>query len=109
MHGTKVTQKVTSKHTVFPVCRLIRRQNDAFHILNIPPPNLHGFSDHAWVRSQIRHSRAFLQPLNNQALSFRMGPFGIPHSAFRTTKNHLSRLETCPFEAPSLTFRISKA
>gem|GEM_PF-5483382 len=31
MHGTKFRQKVTSKHTVLPVCRLIRRQNDAFH------------------------------------------------------------------------------
>ena len=83
MHGTKFRQKVTSKHTVLPVCRLIRRQNDAFHILNIPPPNLHGFSYHARVRSQIRPSRVFLQPLDIQSLIIRRPHFAshILHSA----------------------------
>ena len=83
MHGPKFRQKVTSKHTVLPVCRLIRRQNEAFHILNIPPPNLHGFSDHARVRSQIRPSRAFSQSLDIQSLITRRPHFAsnIPHSA----------------------------
>ena len=85
------------------MCRLIRRQNDAFHILNIPPPNLHGFSDHARVRSQIRSSRTFLQSLDIQPLIIRR-PHFVPHDEkpsfearnmpFRSPFSYLSHLES---------------
>ena len=50
---------------------------------------------------------ASLQPAIIQPLIVRMSPFNVPHLAFPTLKRHLSPLDPCPFEAPSLTFRIS--
>ena len=50
---------------------------------------------------------ASLQPAIIQPIIVRMSSFDVPHSAFPTLKRHLSHLDPCPFEAPSLTFRIS--
>ena len=50
---------------------------------------------------------AFLQPPNNQPLTTKRTPTHLPHTTFPTTKRHLSTHDPCPFEAPSLTFRIS--
>ena len=50
---------------------------------------------------------ASLQPAIIQPIIVRMSSFDVPHSAFPTLKRHLSTLHPCPFEAPSLTFRIS--
>ena len=49
----------------------------------------------------------FSQPPNSQSLIFRTAHSAFPHTAFPTTKRHLSTRDSCPFEAPSLTFRIS--
>ena len=49
----------------------------------------------------------FSQPPNSQPLIFRTTRSAFPHTAFPTTKRHLSTRDSCPFEAPSLTFRIS--
>ena len=48
---------------------------------------------------------ASLQPPNNQPFTIRSLPRHIPNTPFPTTKRHLSTLDPCPFEAPSLTFR----
>ena len=50
---------------------------------------------------------AFSQPSNNQPFTIRAIPRQIPNTPFPTTKRHLSTLDPCPFEAPSLTFRPS--
>ena len=50
---------------------------------------------------------ASLQPPNNQPFTIRSLPRHIPNTPFPTTKCHLSTLDPCPFEAPSLTFRTS--
>lgn len=50
---------------------------------------------------------ASLQSPNFQSLIFPRPSRHLLHSAFPTTKRHLSTLDPCPFEAPSLTFRIS--
>ena len=50
---------------------------------------------------------ASLQPPNIQPLIFRSPLRQIPNTPFPTTKRHLSTLHLCPFEAPSLTFRLS--
>ena len=50
---------------------------------------------------------ASLQPPNIQPLIFRRPLRQIPNTPFPTTKRHLSTLDPCPFEAPSLTFRLS--
>ena len=50
---------------------------------------------------------ASLQPSNNQSFIIRRPTSHLPHTAFPTTKRHLSTFDSCPFEAPSLTFRIS--
>ena len=49
----------------------------------------------------------FSQPPNNQPLIIRTTRSAFHCSAFPTTKRHLSTRDPCPFEAPSLTFRIS--
>ena len=89
--------------------------HSTLHILNIPPPNLHGFSDHARVRSKIRPSRAFLQPLDIQSLIIRRPHFvsHIPHSAwwkaiFRGSKHALSKPLLLPFASRKLSYRNSK-
>ena len=48
-----------------------------------------------------------LQPPNHQPLTVERPTRHIPNTPFPTTKRHLSTLDPCPFEAPSLTFRPS--
>ena len=50
---------------------------------------------------------ASLQPPDNQSFAIRALPRQLPNTPFPTTKRHLSTLDPCPFEAPSLTFRTS--
>ena len=48
-----------------------------------------------------------LQPPNHQPLTVERPTRHLPNAPFPTTKRHLSTLDPCPFEAPSLTFRPS--
>ena len=48
-----------------------------------------------------------LQPPNHQPLTVGRPLCHLPHTPSHTTKRHLSTLDPCPFEAPSLTFRPS--
>ena len=48
-----------------------------------------------------------LQPPNIQSFTIRALPRHLPNAPFPTTKRHLSTLDTCPFESPTLTFRPS--
>ena len=50
---------------------------------------------------------ASLQPPDNQPFTIQAFPRHLPNAPFPTTKRHLSALDLCPFEAPSLTFRTS--
>ena len=50
---------------------------------------------------------ASLQPPKPQLFTIRSLPRQLPNTPFPTTKRHLSTLDPCPFEAPSLTFRTS--
>ena len=50
---------------------------------------------------------ASLQPPDNQPFTIQSFPRHLPNAPFPTTKRHLSALDLCPFEAPSLTFRTS--
>ena len=50
---------------------------------------------------------ASLQPSDNQPFTIQSFPRHLPNTPFPTTKRHLSALDLCPFEAPSLTFRTS--
>ena len=50
---------------------------------------------------------ASLQPPDNQPFTIQAFPRHLPNTPFPTTKRHLSTLDLCPFEAPSLTFRLS--
>ena len=50
---------------------------------------------------------ASLQPTDNQPFTIQAFPRHLPNAPFPTTKRHLSTLDLCPFEAPSLTFRTS--
>ncbi len=58
-------RSVASAGEIF-LCRMahspFRRSHakDIFHILNTPPPNLHGFSPRASPRVQIRHSQRII-------------------------------------------------
>ena len=50
---------------------------------------------------------ASLQPPDNQPFTIQAFPHHLTNAPFPTTKRHLSALDLCPFEAPSLTFRTS--
>ena len=50
---------------------------------------------------------ASLQPPDNQPFTIQAFPRHLTNAPFPTTKRHLSTHDPCPFEAPSLTFRLS--
>ena len=80
---------------------------DTFHILNTPPQIYTLFSVAPRPASKYAILSASLQPPDNQPFTIQAFPRHLTNAPFPTTKRHLSALDLCPFEAPSLTFRTS--
>lgn len=93
-------------HGTFPIPPLpMRRTHSTFSTLL---PQIYTlFSVAPCPASKYAILGASLQPPDNQPFTIQSFPRHLPNTPFPTTKRHLSALDLCPFEAPSLTFRTS--